>query len=364
MVTRVADYLPPQDGNVLEPVDFSTLFFIFYFVCFNRPRNRHPQLIRNDYATVDTDASISEEDGSAAYHNMYDLTYSAIDNQKAQSTGWTAMKQPGQAYPINGNAIVPGRHTHPSSYPYPARYTRMPGPSGPVNYKNYMPADEHYQWHNPNSHVGQFNIDSPLQQIQMFYDKVDWQKIGILVLLKLGLAKLKLFGFLKLLFLLVFKLKLYLIAMFFKFLLIMKLMKFFKLLTLPLILLTLLPSLATLASVALPTELLSIPTRLLQLLTENVYVPEGNAVATKNAVNKPIVLRNASSLVAKTFPSDMFKVDNSSSIGRRRMDALELFDPSMVMFRKVLRLDKCVERIACRMAVVEKAGIVPAWINW
>lgn len=299
-------------------------------------------MIRDDYSTVDADISVAEEDGSTGYHNSYDLTYDAVGNQK---THWTG-----------GNTMAPGRHTL-GPYPYQANYKQIPSL---VNHNNFMPPNMNYQLHHPNSQVEQYNIHSPLQQIQMIYDKMDWHKIGILALIKLGLVKLKVFGFLKLLFLLVFKLKLFLIAMFFKFLLIMKLMKFLKLLTVPLILLALLPLLSLIASPMLVGGLLTIPNRLLEFFTEPVFVP---TAVTKNSAADPTVLPSAAS-AAKTSSSTLYELDNLSLINRRRLDILKILDPSMKILRKVLELDKCVERIACRMAVVEKIGIMPVWISW
>lgn len=317
-------------------------------------------MIRDDYSTVDADISVAEEDGSTGYHNSYDLTYDAAGNQKTPWTGWNAMGQSGQVYPgtTDGNTMAPGRHTL-GPYPYQASYKRIPGL---VNHNNIMPPNMNYQLNHPNSQVEHYNIHSPLQQIQMIYDKMDWHTIGILALIKLGLVKLKVFSFLKLLFLLVFKLKLFLIAIFFKFLLLMKLMKFLKLLTVPLILLTLLPLLSLIASPMLVGGLLTIPNRLLEFFTEPVFVPSASTV-TKNSAADPTVLPNAAS-AAKTSSSSLYEFDNLSLINRRRLDVLRILNPSMKILKKVLDLDKCVERIACRMAVVEKIGIMPVWISW
>lgn len=305
-------------------------------------------MAHNDYSTIDTDISVAEEDGSAGYHNSYDLAY----NQNTDSD-WSGG---GMGRPPYGLAAA--------TYPYPAsvgyKQYGMPRPPAMINH-NMM----NYQLHNPSSQSEGFNIHSTLQQIQMISDKIDWQKVGVLAFFKIGLAKLKAFGFLKILFLLVFKLKMFLIAMFFKFLLILKLMKFFKLLMVPLILLSLTPILSTVASPMLIGGLLSIPSRIIEFLTGPVYVPASSA-ATKFSNPDPTILPSTTS-VAKSAGSStptLFKFDDWKMLDRRRLDMLELMDPSMNLFRKMLDTEKCVERIACRMVVVEKAGIVPTWINW
>lgn len=305
-------------------------------------------MAHNDYSTIDTDISVAEEDGSAGYHNSYDLAY----NQNTDS-GWSGG---GMGRPPYGLAAA--------TYPYPAsvgyKQYGMPRPPAMINH-NMM----NYQLHSPSSQSEGFNIHSTLQQIQMISDKIDWQKVGVLAFFKIGLAKLKAFGFLKILFLLVFKLKMFLIAMFFKYLLILKLMKFFKLLMIPLILLSLTPILSTVASPMLIGGLLSIPSRIIEFLTGPVFVPASSA-ATKFSNPDPTILPSTTS-VAKSAGSStptMFKFDDWKMLDRRRLDMLELMDPSMNLFRKMLDTEKCVERIACRMVVVEKAGIVPTWINW
>lgn len=88
-------------------------------------------------------------------------------------------------------------------------------------------------------------------------EKFDWHTIGLLTLVKAGLIKLKLFGILKILFLLLFKLKLFLIAIFVKFLLLLKSSKLFKTLFLPpifLILMTLFLAIIMSAMYLLPRQ--------------------------------------------------------------------------------------------------------------
>lgn len=103
--------------------------------------------------------------------------------------------------------------------------------------------------------------------------------------------------------------------------------------------------------------ILSIPRRLLEFLTDPIYVP---AAATK-LYTDPTALPGTA--VGKKGGL-LNKPEDSPVHDKRRLEMLELFDPALTVFQKVLDSEKCVERIACRMAVVEKAGILPVWINW
>ncbi|CAI6363921.1 unnamed protein product [Macrosiphum euphorbiae] len=315
------------------------------------------QMGHSDYSAVDTDISVAEEDGSTGYHDSYDVGYNnrPIGNPN-DGTGWSS---PG-GY---GAGVVPTMGRPPygmaAPYPYPAGHMVAPGYKQHVTYNSNMPP----AYANSHRPAGQYNMQSNLhQQVQMIYDKIDWHKVGILALVKVGLAKLKAFGFLKILFLLVFKLKMFLIAMFFKFLLIAKLMKLFKLLMIPLVLITLLPLIMSLFSAPmLVGGILSIPRRIIEFLTEPMYVP---ATAATKLYTDPTALPGTAVGKNGGLPASLNKPEDSPVHDKRRLEMLELFDPALTVFQKVLDSEKCVERIACRMAVVEKAGILPVWINW
>ncbi|XP_025198294.1 uncharacterized protein LOC112596723 [Melanaphis sacchari] len=303
------------------------------------------QMGNNDYSTIDTDISVAEEDGSAGYQD----SYSANPND---GTGWSSSGQTGSygggvptiGRPPYGVAAVP--------YPYPVGYKHH------VSYISNVPPAYPYG-HRP---TGQYNMNSNFnQQVQMIYDKIDWHKVGMIALFKIGLAKLKAFGFLKILFLIVFKLKMFLIAMFFKFLLIAKLMKLFKLIMIPLILMTLLPLILSLFSAPmLVGGLLTIPSRILDFLTGPVFVPASATAATKVFTESTPITGTAAGKNG-VLPPSFSKPDDITVSDHRRLD---MFNPALTVFRRVLDSEKCVERIACRMAVVEKAGVLPVWINW
>jgi len=44
--------------------------------------------------------------------------------------------------------------------------------------------------------------------------------------------------------------------------------------------------------------------------------------------------------------------------------SLKALYPIMDFFWKIIDSEKCMERIACLMAVTEEAGTIPLWINW
>lgn len=316
------------------------------------PPYHYRQLGHSDYSAIDTDISVAEEDSSTGYHDSYDVSYNhrPVGNPN-DGTGWSPAVIPTMGRPLYGMA---------APYPYPAGQVVAPGYKHHVTYNNNMPP----AYGNSHRPAGQYNVQSNLhQQVQMIYDKIDWHKIGILALVKIGLAKLKAFGFLKILFLLVFKLKMFLIAMFFKFLLIAKLMKLFKLIMIPIVLLTLLPLVLSLFSAPMAiTGILSIPRRIIEFLTEPIYTPAA-ASASKLYTDSTGL---PSTAVAKNggLPPSLNKPEDPPVHDKRRLEMLELFDPALAVFKKVLDSEKCVERIACRMAVVEKAGILPVWINW
>lgn len=314
-------------------IPIPTLFNFFVGV-----RHRFRQI--NDYSTIDADIAVAAEDGSTGYHDSYNMGNYKPDRNPNDGTGWNTMNQPGHGYSGGSSSIGhPPYGVAAPSYPVMIGYKQISKPSS----VHYLTPNLRY----PTPGADMYSIHN---NMQMIYDKIDWQKLGILALFKIGLAKLKAFGFLKILFLLVFKLKLFLIALFFKFLLISKLMKLFKLLLIPLILL---PIIGSLASPMLLGTLVSIPMRIINFLTEPVFAPAASA-ATKNSLDPTI------QPITSVTKNDALSTSNS----KRHLKTLNLFDPTLNIFRKVLESEKCVERIACRMAVVEKAGILPVWINW
>jgi len=110
--------------------------------------------------------------------------------------------------------------------------------------------------------------------------------------------------------------------------------------------------------------ILSIPRRIIEFLTEPIALPASQAVASKLYTDPTALPGTAVGKNGGLPPSHNNKPEDSPVHDKRRLEMLELFDPALMVFQKVLDSEKCVERIACRMAVVEKAGILPVWINW
>lgn len=118
-----------------------------------------------------------------------------------------------------------------------------------------------------------YPIPSPQKKTSVSKNEnLNWHTIGLLTFLKAGLIKLKLFGILKTLFVLLFKFKLFVIAMFIKFHLTLKLLKAFKHILPSLLILPLFPILTTLI---FPTNFSSI--NLLPGQALNMFFPTSTA---------------------------------------------------------------------------------------
>lgn len=104
-------------------------------------------------------------------------------------------------------------------------------------------------------------------------NEIDWDIVRILALIKVGLIKLKAFGYLKYVFVILFKFKLLLAALFYKAVLILKLTKFLKTKILSVFVLSLLPMLTSFFLPIVLGALMSIPRRLQQLLSSPTNSP-------------------------------------------------------------------------------------------
>lgn len=317
---------------------------------------------------------------------------------------------------------------------------------------NYQPAIKNYRRPlSTDNRPVDMNFHPPRMIIKPTYPTVghrpntglSWQTIGIIVLVKLGLVKLKAIAVLNTVFIILFKLKLFLIAMLFKFHLLLKLLMFFNILVFPLYLL---PTISMLArflpmilmnfsrlfnrnnnfassdqtAAALPNYIPSNygydyqtsnsiypnfyttvvpPTRFplyyrptaapnnnqqMQRISQSqLRNPEPDLPSKPTSLDDLLTDTNRSSPEHDDQPIDANpentpvvpnEIDpNSSNLKynnllyssyERNHKTLFNYEPTMEVFQKLLDSDKCVERIACRMAVVEKAGTMPLWINW
>ncbi|XKL66973.1 hypothetical protein PGB90_010393 [Kerria lacca] len=156
---------------------------------------------------------------------------------------------------------------------------------------------------------------------------LDLKKIGIIALVKIGLAKLKAFGILKLIFLMLFKFKLFLALIFVKWLLILKTIKLLKSLLIPLFLLSLL--------FLLPLLLLPLLLLLPTLLPLALLIPI------------PTPGRDQYSRVPALFHQKPQRTDLAMSILSKFLDSQE-----------------CIEKIACQLATKKESKLFYPIINW
>lgn len=375
---------------------------------------------------------MAEEDASTGYQNSYGFPYNiggyGKDNENpVVGTKWGVISKPEHTHFGSSQPDIEGENGSWDHTTYGIR-----------NIKNSVrPSNSLIEHHKPIHHKD---------------NKVDWQKFGMLALMKIGLIKLQAIGFLKVLFILAFKLKLYLKAVFFKFLLILKLMIFFKILILPWFILKLLPIFMQLFSlptrvidVMRPSSMTTIPSSNQQqnrrpsttdIGTNGNIIPSGTTTGTTGGtignrfpigngglsggtsgglsggasgglsggidglggngigglsggngigglsggngiggggIDDIIGGNNINRISGGTHGNRIlggnglsaFKFDDYNLLDNHRSsESMEIFDPTLAIFQKVLDSEKCVERIACRIAAAEKAGIMPYWINW
>jgi len=260
-------------------------------------------------------------------------------------------------------------------------------------------------------------LESPQQKIETPISNtssvVDWRLIGILSLIKLGIVKLKSIAIIKLLLFLVFSLKLLLIPVSFKLLL---LFKFFKVMIVPFLFVPLLLTslifplvLSSLFTIpgrfirflftpnsstnqpsnmtpSVPALMPSIPSNMLPIIPSNMPSTPGNirpgfvpfvprpgslnppaaGIATQpaNTPGMPTVARHLDYFPSNKNETPSTKSDTSHLPYGWHSEYLEASYPIVDVFWKIIDSEKCVERIACRMAATEEAGTMPIWINW
>lgn len=232
--------------------------------------------------------------------------------------------------------------------------------------------------------------------IQYKDNNIDWKSIVILILTKFGLMKLKLFGFLKIVFYFLLKFKLYLIAIFIKFVLLMKLIKSLKaLILLPLLTIPLLPSIIQLllfpgqildllrptatTSSNTPTSMFSgslqsqfsgllpsipggmSPNQLNGLLS-NQLGPVRPGVTTN--VNTGDSLLNGIGRFTGRTRLPLFKFQNLNLSKFHDNQTSDLFYLTLNILQNILDSKSCVQSIACQVTTTEKTKVVPLWISW
>jgi len=169
---------------------------------------------------------------------------------------------------------------------------------------------------------------------------IDIHKIGLLALIKIAAAKLKALGFIKAMLLVLFKIKLLILIMTVKMLAVAKALK----------LAVLLPVLFSL--LAMPM-FLSRLFKLNSLLDQPVLVPNNFGTGTATGTG-------GTPAGGGTGDEDGVKVNRRSSL-----DPIQGWsDSGMAYFRHVIKSEKCIERISCRMAGADKPSSTLIWLNW
>lgn len=162
--------------------------------------------------------------------------------------------------------------------------------------------------------------------------EVDLKHIGIIALVKIGLAKLKIFGILKLLFVILLKFKLLLLILFVKFVLFLKAIKKLKALLIPLLaLLGLLLIPLILLALMLPLFLLRYLLPLLLLLP----IPGPARIRGTKTENRLL---------------EYLKTQRS--------------DPIMDIMVQLMEAETCVERISCQLATRKESRLLYPIIKW
>lgn len=228
-------------------------------------------------------------------------------------------------------------------------------------------------------------------------NEVIWRRIALMALIKLGLVKMKTIGFIKILFLILFKLKFVLITLFLKFITLLKFVKFsiLQLLILPLTAIIFfmtmkttpmntplmnnlnnnnnpgtIPTLNTLIpsnkDASMPPETMfffdTIPSggTILIPSVEKITIPTNNNLPLSGGVRDPS--RSPISVIPNS--NTQSDIDNINFRGGLQYEPIDVLDPTLDLFQKELNSETCVERIACKIAATGKTGIIPLGMNW
>lgn len=209
--------------------------------------------------------------------------------------------------------------------------------------------------------------------------RIRWRTIGlVLALIKLGLVKLVAYGFKRILLLVLFKLKIILVVLFLKLIFLLKSSMFLKLQVLPSLLLLSLPVLASLVYPAAVVRLPSVPSRIMNTILGHVdsvahptSIDPSKASDLSPSDTKTSIFHGSSTPLRDVDKAQLMVNDISEPIvdyfdltGGRRFDSLEPSNLASSFFRKAIGSEKCVERIACELALARRAGSTLAWIDW
>lgn len=312
----------------------------------------------------------------AGHRDPFDLTYSTgdVDNRPTDlslSDGEGSYSDTGLGTDIPVESTV--------NWPYF-------GPSGSTPVVSRRPPNANRQ---PNYPSNRHSVILPqLKKFAVIPNvlEVDWRTIGIAALVKLALVKLKTFSVITVLLTVLFKLKLLLAAVLFKFHFLLK----FTLLLLSY------PAISTHLSpfsflwpglLTIPMQILSLlamptaplpdsPTPQTTISTSRPTVPSRPSVPSRPTVpsrpSAPLTTRRPYSSFDPNSPDvssgesdeSAFKGIDSDVPYRQHYKASNLLNYASDIVHMLMNSKKYAERIACRMTVVKNAGIVSTWINW
>lgn len=333
---------------------------------------------QHTYSTIQGDIPTIEEAASNGYYNtLYDLPYEVKYNtQGATPTQHIESISNYQStqIPLKDETSInylrnPYGYKSQYSHVYSNKYN-APTIQPSNHYQPLTDQDERYQ--GPNNK-------------KLNDNKTNWYTIAMLALIKFGLIKLKTMSFLQFILIIVFKFKLLMTAIFFKFML-LKLLKPFTFLLLPLLFLSLLSIFYRI------NNILGTQSGLLSNILDLLSSSSGNMSSSNNYFASYVLseilddyfvlinrlqsglsnnndfslgaLNKAGTPSRIRSSSYSNKHENSMAFNAQRNQTLHLFYSTLMMLRKILDSGKCLERIACRIAVAEKAGTMPLWINW
>jgi len=378
--------------------------------------------LNHEYSTIDVNIPLSEENDLNSHYNVNDSSYSSgsykykeieipVDEIKLVTDGQSEQLNTIRNVSLSGsgsNALYRPHSNHDFKARYPTGQALYYRPAATIPIKNrqpskYVPDEEYYK---------------PISQ--QLPSNNSLKNNSELLLIIIGILKLKMISIFQTIFLLGFKLKLFFIALFTKFLLLTKLVKFFQIIMSPSILLSSLLVFAsmlngtnnTLASSSTQSSLLSmflsssfdnmgessssgsssfsssssspassssfsssssiipsdIPPDILQLLLPGLsQESSGRSYMDTSCESGGILLPDLppDGTIRSKIESPYFtsEVQNSNVFRRQQYKSVKSFDPTLTTSQKILDSEKCVERIACRLAVAEKAGIIPLWVK-
>ncbi|XP_075231808.1 uncharacterized protein LOC142330452 [Lycorma delicatula] len=251
-----------------------------------------------------------------------------------------------------------------------AEFPRFPGSSSNTNGINEYEAygsEEYYSHQPPHDHL---YLPPPIvmKQPMMVPQKsmisnlfsTDFIKILLLLILKLLLIKLKTIGFIKIVLLILLKLPVIFFGIIFKLLLFVKITNLFKLLTLPLFLPLILIILAPILLLLLPLLLIPFAPLLLipLLLPLLLFLPIPVLTVTTTTTTTTTTAAPSGKRRRRRFISNEYN-NNNNNLPYEYSDSR---NNELLFFRNLIESEKCLERIACKLAADRRSTLFNSYI--